>query len=89
MTQHQKFGKRKIITDTHIPHPEKKKSKLLQLAREKDQETLTNTIKQGTQQRGKEGTKERHTHPSRSQKRGSRKENYHVASYRVRHRATD
>jgi hypothetical protein len=30
---------------------------LQQLAREKDQETLTNTIKQSTQQMGKEGTK--------------------------------
>jgi len=34
----------------------------LRLAREKDQETLTNTIKQSTQQRGKEG-REREREP--------------------------
>jgi hypothetical protein len=72
MTQHHKIEKKKkIITDSHTPHQKTKKQKLLlQLAREKDRETLTNTIKQSTQQKGKK--EQRHRVGARKEVRGRR-----------------
>jgi len=49
--------KSSLIPILPTPKKQKQKTKTIAASKRKDQETLTNTIKQSTQQRGKEGTK--------------------------------
>jgi hypothetical protein len=64
-------------------------SKRKKIIRKPWQTPLNKTPSKGGKKDQRERERERERTQAGSQKRGSRKENYHVASYRVRHRATD